>query len=66
MICPKCKNKLVLVDVVHNLEENETYRAKRCSNGDCGYSFFTVEYEVIVNQRFEEDYAASGKNREKF
>ena len=36
MICPKCKNKLVLVDVVHNLEENETYRAKRCSNGDCG------------------------------
>lgn len=54
MTCPKCKDELCIADTVTNPVENEIYRLHKCPN--CGHSIFTVEYEVIVNQRFEEDW----------
>lgn len=54
MTCPKCKGKLRIIDIVHNPTEDEKYRLYKCP--DCGHSIFTVEYEVVLNQRFEEDW----------
>lgn len=64
MICPKCKGKLQVTDSVHNDNENETYRLKKCIS--CNHTFFTVEYEVIQNQRFEEDWAEHHRDRKKY
>ena len=55
MTCPKCNGKLQITDIVHNPKEHETYRLKKCRS--CKYIFFTVEYEVIQNRRFAEDWA---------
>lgn len=57
MKCQYCNGKLAVIDLVHNSKENETYRAKKCS--DCGAIIYTVEYEVIQNKRFEEDWASN-------
>lgn len=61
MKCPKCNGKLGVIDSVHNDRENETYRARQCKN--CGHLFHTVEYEVIQNKRFEEDWAEFHRRR---
>lgn len=55
MVCSKCGGKSLVKDVTYNPDENEIYRFRRCTN--CGFRFYTVEYEVIVNKRFEEDWA---------
>lgn len=54
MLCPICAGKVRVVDNVKNPFENETYRKKVCM--DCNHEFFTVEYEVVVNKRFKEDW----------
>lgn len=61
MLCPECiKNrsnrvhKITVLDTVHNDKENEIYRKRQCRN--CGYEFYTVEYEVEVNERFLNDW----------
>lgn len=63
MKCPKCNNEARAIDTVHNIEENETYRAKKCVK--CGHVIYTVEYEVIQNQRFAEEWADAHRIREK-
>lgn len=57
MTCPKCNGDLKTIDNVVNPSENEIYRAKKCIN--CGHILYTVEYEVIQNQRFAVDWAAN-------
>ena len=61
MICPKCGCEARAIDTVHNHQENETYRAKKCVK--CGHIIYTVEYEVIQNQRFAEDWADAHRYR---
>ena len=61
MDCPKCLGKLITKDVVNNPIENEIYRMKKCSS--CGHTFFTVEYEVTINKRFEEDWAEHHRSK---
>lgn len=63
MVCPKCKGKIYVTDSVHNKKENETYRLKKCIN--CSHTFFTVECEVIQNQRFKEDWFKNHRSRKK-
>lgn len=57
MVCPKCNGDVKAIDNVDNPKENEIYRARKCIN--CGHIFYTVEYEVIQNQRFAVDWAAN-------
>lgn len=59
MKCPKCKAPLRVIDIVRNPAEAEKYRLYKCPI--CGHSIFTVEYEVILNQRFEEDWVGNHK-----
>lgn len=55
MNCPKCKSKKVhIMDVVHNTAEDEIYRKKKCAN--CGFSYFTVEFEAVENARFKKEW----------
>ncbi len=61
MKCPKCNGSLRVLDTVHNDKENETYRARKCVV--CDHTFFTVEYEVIENQRFAEDWAENHRTK---
>jgi len=63
MKCPKCGHEAKALETVHNHKENETYRAKKCVN--CGHIIYTVEYEVIQNQRFAEDWAEAHHNYRK-
>lgn len=55
MVCPKCKGKVVIVDSV-NTPEEEIYRRRKCI--ECGHNFYTVEFEVECNAKFEEEWAA--------
>lgn len=55
MKCPVCKGKVQVIDIVHNPDDQETYRAKQCTS--CNHIFYTVEYEAVVNQVFEENWA---------
>lgn len=63
MLCPECSGKLQVLDTVKNPEENEIYRLKKCSK--CGYSLFTVEYEVEVNKRFKIDWTRNYRKSNK-
>lgn len=51
MICPKCGGKLMVLDNVKNVDDNEIYRRKVCNS--CGNVIFTVEYEVESNEEFK-------------
>ena len=61
MRCSECKGELKAIDTVHNSDGDETYRAKKCLK--CGRITYTVEYEVIQNQRFAEDWADAHRYR---
>lgn len=52
MTCPKCGGKTKVVDVVHNLEDGETYRKRICES--CSDKFFTVESEIKYDEIREE------------
>ena len=54
MRCPKCNGINRVVDTITNRETNETYRMRKCL---CGHVFYTVEFEVEVNQQFSETWA---------
>lgn len=53
MVCPKCKGKVTVTNVV-NVSWNEIYRSKKCLN--CGHVFFTAEFEVEPNKRFKKEW----------
>lgn len=57
MTCPKCKGKVVSIDSSINNTDNEVYRKKKCR--DCGETFYTVEFEVIENDRFKKAWNAN-------
>jgi transcriptional regulator NrdR family protein len=61
MTCPKCNGKIQVSDTVHNEKENEIMRKRDCRR--CGYQFFTIEYEVIVNQKFLEEWDIHHRKR---
>lgn len=54
MYCPNCGGKLRVLDNVKNPDENEIYRKKSCTA--CGHVFHTVEYEVVENQKFKDEW----------
>lgn len=56
MICPECGAKMYTDATVYNTDEGEIYRRKICTDADCGYVAYTVEYEVEVTERFEIDW----------
>lgn len=58
MICPKCYSKTKVLDTRHDIKENETYRQHLCTNTNCNYKFYTVEFEVIKNKSFKEKYSS--------
>lgn len=51
MNCPKCGGKLMVLDNVKNVDDNEIYRRKVCNS--CGSVIFTVEYEVESTESFK-------------
>lgn len=58
MLCPKCLGKTRVIDTRNNIKENETYRQHLCTNTNCNYKFYTVEFEVIKNKSFKEKYSS--------
>ena len=50
MDCPKCGGKVHAQDTVHT-PENETYRRRKCA--ECGFMFYTVEYEVEYDKQVQ-------------
>lgn len=61
MICKKCGDRCTVADVRHSMEEDEIFRKQVCKS--CGNVFFTVEYEVIENEKFNEAWKASARSR---
>lgn len=61
MICPKCKKvKVRVLCTITNFEDEEIYRKRRCLR--CDYTFYSVEYEVVVNEAFLNKYAECAYN----
>lgn len=52
--CPECGGLLVTKDIVYNPEHEETYRKRGCIQ--CGYTMFTVEFEVENNKQFQHEW----------
>lgn len=52
--CPYCDGKLNTVNVVHNTDDDETYRLKKCVV--CNRELYTVEFEVEDNLSFHRTY----------
>ena len=50
MLCPICNGKIKVKDVVHNTDENETYRLRECCN--CHRQFYTSEFEIDGDELF--------------
>ena len=44
MKCPKCEGKVKVVLTGNEDKENEIYRRRKCL--DCGYGFYTIEFEL--------------------
>ena len=65
MKCPNCESgNIGVIDIVHTgINDNETYRKKRCSK--CGYTFYTVEYEIIRNPKFYHAWEANHRRSKK-
>jgi transcriptional regulator NrdR family protein len=55
MVCPKCgSDKVPVKDNVNNTTYNEVYRKRVCAK--CGNTFYTVEFEAEVNERFKDEW----------
>lgn len=52
--CPECGGLLITKDIVYNSEHEETYRKRGCIR--CGYTMFTVEFEVENNKQFQHEW----------
>ena len=58
MKCPTCNSSNNIThDFVTNPETNEVYRRRDCKN--CGRVFFTVEFEVEVTEKLQEEWLKS-------
>ncbi len=56
MTCPKCGERLRILDVV-NTTRNQTYRKRKCDN--CKAVFFTSEEFVRPDADFKADWNAN-------
>ena len=54
MKCPKCEGEVKSICGQVDTPNNETYRCKKCV--DCGYTFYTVEFEVEVTPQFKKEW----------
>lgn len=54
MLCTKCNKTVHVYNTRNNFKDNEVYRRYVCKN--CGINFFTVEYEVFVNDSYIKQY----------
>lgn len=61
MICPKCGNKTKVIDTRFNVDENETYRRRLCTNHECSHRFYTTEFDVSDNDSFKDRWKNSIK-----
>lgn len=52
--CPKCGGGTIVTDTVWNEQEQERYRRRKCTK--CNHVFFTVEFEIVDNDRFRRDW----------
>lgn len=52
--CPKCESKVKAIEGVRDRKRNETYRHGVCPN--CGYEYYSVEFEVEDNEQFQKVY----------
>ena len=50
MLCPKCGYDTKVCDTRYDKKENEVFRRHVCK--ECGHEFFTVEFEVDMNEKF--------------
>lgn len=62
MICPKCHGRVEVKDSV-NVAWNEIYRRRQCV--ECGHVFYTAEFEVEQNHRFEREWFRFYKKKKK-
>jgi transcriptional regulator NrdR family protein len=53
MICPECGGKSNIVDQV-NVPDGDVYRRHKCKV--CGVVFHTVEYPIIENDKFKNEW----------
>lgn len=66
MFCKKCGTKTKVIDSRMNKSHpDELLRKHKCPNEDCGYEFFSVEFEVENNDSFIKQwkYSARGVGR---
>lgn len=61
MVCPKCKSEKVRVNDTVHTPDNEIYRERKCDC--CGYVFYTTEFQVEVNEKFEDEWYMYHRNR---
>ena len=54
MNCPRCGGKVGVIDSVHNTDENEIYRKRKCK--DCELIFYTAEYEIRHDLSFRSEW----------
>ena len=62
MICPKCGGNVSVTDTLTS-HENEMFRRRRCV--ECSHRFFTIEFEVIADPKFESDWKSLMSERDK-
>lgn len=60
MQCPKCGHTTQVTHLTTN-DENEEYRRRRCRW--CGHIFYTIEFEVEVNDAFKEEWPQMFKKK---
>lgn len=63
LTCPKCGGLTIVERSVTNKKDTETYRRRRCL--DCRCLFYTVEYEVVVNDAFTTAWDNNGEYAKK-
>ena len=54
MICPICNGDVYVIDTVHNEEQGELYRRRKCTG--CGRMTYSIEYEVEWNDKFKKQW----------
>ena len=51
MLCPKCGGVTKVCDTRYEDKENEIFRRRACKQ--CANEFFTVEFDVETNAKFD-------------
>lgn len=60
--CPKCASKVEADDGVRNSKHQETYKHGVCPN--CGYEFYSVEFEVEPTEKFMKEWVRLHEKQE--